>query len=103
MGLAAATTRPASEVCRRFEHENAALIAGHGSTKNVQSDSLSYAGAIAWNYDRTEILADALIHIVGVSRGLIATGVLLAVTAAHFAALELCEDCYRWFGRSHQR
>lgn len=87
MGLAAAaTTRPANKTCRRIENSSAAPDAGHDSNKAVDYDSCPCAGAIAWNYDRTEIFADALIHLIGVSLGLVAAGVLLVMTAIRSTA-----------------
>jgi hemolysin III len=43
------------------------------------------AGAIRWNYDRAELIADGIVHGVGVSFGLIA-GTALIILAAVFAS-----------------
>ena len=43
------------------------------------------AGAIRWNYDRAELIADGIVHGVGVSFGLIAATTLI-VLAAMFAS-----------------
>src|SRR5580692_11499376 len=41
------------------------------------------AGAIHWNYDRAELIADGVVHIVGVCFGLIAATVLIVLTAVY--------------------
>ncbi|MGC1552601.1 MAG: hemolysin III family protein, partial [Bradyrhizobium sp.] len=43
------------------------------------------AGAIRWNYDRAELIADGIVHGIGVFSGLIAATVLI-VLAAVFAS-----------------
>jgi hemolysin III len=47
------------------------------------------AGAIHWNYDRTEMIADGIVHAVGVSFGLIAATVLIVLTAIYATAFEV--------------
>ncbi len=37
-------------------------------------------GAIPWNYDRTEIIADGVIHSLGISLGLGAASTLIVIT-----------------------
>ena len=46
-------------------------------------------GAIAWNYTRTETIADLTIHVTGLCFGFTATAVLLAHTAIHAATTEI--------------
>ncbi|MEH6952422.1 hemolysin III family protein [Nitrobacter sp. NHB1] len=41
------------------------------------------AGAIRWNYDRAELIADGVVHVLGVLAGLIAATVLIAFTAVY--------------------
>src|SRR5690242_15202792 len=46
-------------------------------------------GAIAWNYTRTEIIADLTVHVAGLGFGFAAVTVLLAHAAVHAAAMNL--------------
>lgn len=59
--------------------------------KQNQNDSSMYAhaGAIAWNYDRVEVIADLIVHVVGVSFGAVASIMLLASAAAYATAPDL--------------
>src|SRR5690242_6266226 len=47
------------------------------------------AGAIRWNYDRAELIADGIVHGLGVFAGLIALTVLIVLTAVFASATEL--------------
>ena len=47
------------------------------------------AGAIRWNYDRAELIADGVVHIVGVCSGLIAATVLVVLTAVYATAFQV--------------
>lgn len=47
------------------------------------------AGAIRWNYDRAELIADGIIHGLGVFAGLIALTVLIVLTAVFATATEI--------------
>src|SRR6202011_4599433 len=47
------------------------------------------AGAIRWNYDRAELIADGVVHVVGVCFGLIAATVLVVLTAVYATAFEV--------------
>ncbi len=47
------------------------------------------AGAIRWNYDRAELIADGVVHGVGVLCGLIAATVLVVLTAVYATAFEV--------------
>ena len=42
-----------------------------------------------WNYDRAEMIADGVVHIVGVCFGLIAATVLIVLTAVYATALDI--------------
>ena len=47
------------------------------------------AGAIRWNYDRAELIADGVVHGVGVFCGLVAATVLVVLTAVYATAFEV--------------
>jgi len=47
------------------------------------------AGAIRWNYDRAELIADGIVHGLGVFAGLIALTVLIVLTAVFATAYEV--------------
>jgi hemolysin III len=47
------------------------------------------ADAMHWNYDRAEIIADGVVHIVGVCFGLIAATVLIVLAAVYASALDI--------------
>src|SRR5712672_3695148 len=47
------------------------------------------AGAIRWNYDRAELIADGVVHGVGVLGGLVAATVLIVLTAVYATPLEV--------------
>lgn len=47
------------------------------------------ADAIHWNYDRAELIADGVVHIVGVCAGLIAATVLIVLTSVYATAFEV--------------
>ena len=58
--------------------------------KQLASTSLhAAADAMHWNYDRAELIADGVVHIVGVSFGLIAATVLIVLTAVYATALDI--------------
>ena len=42
-----------------------------------------------WNYDRAELIADGVVHIVGVCFGLVAATVLIVLTAVYATALDV--------------
>ncbi|HEY6988401.1 MAG TPA: hemolysin III family protein [Bryobacteraceae bacterium] len=46
-------------------------------------------GAIAWNHSQIELLADPIIHVVGLCFGLIAVALLLAYAGVHDSSVEL--------------
>src|SRR3984957_2145091 len=47
------------------------------------------AGAIRWNYDRAELIADGIVHGIGVCFGLIATTVLIVLAGVFASAYEI--------------
>src|ERR1700761_7813706 len=57
-----------------------------------QFASTSYhaaSDAIRWNYDRIELIADGVVHAVGILFGLIAATVLVVLTAVYASALDI--------------
>jgi hemolysin III len=70
------------------------ITAGRGMTifqlKQLASTSLqAAAGAMHWNYDRAELIADGVVHAVGVFFGLVAATVLIVLTAVYATALDV--------------
>lgn len=58
--------------------------------KQLASTSVhAAADAMRWNYDRAELIADGVVHGVGVFFGLVAATVLIAMTAVHASALDI--------------
>jgi hemolysin III len=58
--------------------------------KQLASTSVhAAAGAVRWNYDRAELIADGVVHGVGVLWGLIAATVLIVLTAIYATPLDL--------------
>jgi len=58
--------------------------------KQLASTSLhAAADAMHWNYDRAEIIADGVVHIVGVCFGLVAATALIVLTAIYATALDI--------------
>jgi hemolysin III len=53
------------------------------------SSAHAAAGAIRWNYDRAELIADGIVHGVGVFGGLVAATVLVVLTAVYAGAYEV--------------
>ena len=47
------------------------------------------AGAMRWNYDRAELIADGVVHGIGVFCGLVAATVLIVLTAVYASALDV--------------
>ena len=47
------------------------------------------AGAVRWNYDRSEMIADAVVHITGVCFGLVAATALIVLTAVYASAVDV--------------
>ena len=58
--------------------------------KQIASTSIhAAAGAMHWNYDRAELIADGVVHIVGICVGLVAATVLIVLTAVYATAFEV--------------
>src|SRR5712672_3900113 len=58
--------------------------------KQLASTSANAAmGAVRWNYDRAELIADGVVHGVGVLGGLVAATVLIVLTAIYATGLEV--------------
>lgn len=58
--------------------------------KQLASNSIhAAAGAVRWNYDRAELIADGIVHAIGVSFGLVAATVLVVLTAVYATALDI--------------
>jgi hemolysin III len=58
--------------------------------KQFASTSLhAAADAMHWNYDRAEIIADGIVHAVGICFGLIAATTLVVLTAIYASALDI--------------
>lgn len=58
--------------------------------KHLASTSVhAAAGAIRWNYDRAELIADSIVHGIGVFSGLIATTVLIVLAGVFASTYEI--------------
>src|SRR6201747_129253 len=58
--------------------------------KQLATDSAhAMAGAVRWNYDRAELIADGIVHGIGVFGGLIAATVLIVLTAVYATAFDV--------------
>src|SRR6267154_4335497 len=58
--------------------------------KQLASTSVhAAAGAIRWNYDRAELIADGVVHGIGVFAGLIGATVLIVLTAVYATPFEV--------------
>ena len=58
--------------------------------KQLASTSIHAAtGAIRWNYDKVELIADGVVHAVGILSGLVAATVLVVLTAVYAGALAI--------------
>src|SRR5258708_10210785 len=58
--------------------------------KQLASTSANAAmGAVRWNYDRAELIADGVVHGIGVFGGLVAATVLIVLTAIYATPFEV--------------
>jgi hemolysin III len=58
--------------------------------KQIASNSAhAAAGTVRWNYDRAELIADGVVHGIGVFCGLVAATVLVVLTAVYATAFEV--------------
>jgi hemolysin III len=55
----------------------------------ASSSAHAAAGAIRWNYDRAELIADGVVHGIGVFCGVVAATVLVVLTAVYATAFEV--------------
>jgi hypothetical protein len=53
-------------------------------------------GAIQWNYDRTEIIADGVIHALGITLGLAAASTLIILTSGYSLQFMRCACLRCW-------
>lgn len=58
--------------------------------KQLASTSIHAAtGAIRWNYDRVELIADGVVHAIGILLGIIAATVLVVLTAVYASVFNI--------------
>ncbi len=57
--------------------------------KQLASNSIHAAGAVFWNYDRAELIADGIVHVVGICFGLVAATALIVLTAVYASPLDV--------------
>src|SRR5215467_2386127 len=58
--------------------------------KQLASTSIhAAAGAIRWNYDRVELIADGIVHGIGILAGIIAATVLVVLTAIYATVIDI--------------
>jgi hemolysin III len=58
--------------------------------KQLASTSVhAAAGAARWNFDRSELIADAVVHIIGVCFGLVAATALIVLAAVYASAIDV--------------
>src|SRR3954453_18102395 len=58
--------------------------------KQLASTSVHAAtDAMRWNYDRIEMIADGIVHVVGIAAGLVAATVLVVLTAIYASAVDI--------------
>jgi hemolysin III len=58
--------------------------------KQIASTSVhAAADAVGWHYDRAELIADGIVHAIGVILGLIAATTLVVLTAVYATALDI--------------
>ena len=57
--------------------------------KQFASTSVHAAGSMLWNYDRAELIADGVVHGIGVFGGLVAAIVLIVLAAVYASASEV--------------
>jgi hemolysin III len=55
----------------------------------ASSSAHAAAGAVRWNYDRAEMIADGVVHGIGVFGGLVAATVLIVLTAIYATPLDV--------------
>src|SRR6202162_6539911 len=55
----------------------------------ASSSAHAVAGAVRWNYDRAELIADGVVHGIGVFGGVVAATVLIVLAAVYATPLEV--------------
>src|SRR3981189_1188738 len=74
----------------RFVYEFAGTAMTIFRLKQLASPSAhAVAGAVRWNYDRAELIADGIVHGIGVFGGLVAATVLIVLTAVYATGFEV--------------
>src|ERR1700736_3098262 len=74
----------------RFSHHVRRAAMTIFRLKQLASTSVhAAAGAVRWNYDRAELIADGVVHGIGVFCGLVAATVLVVLTAVYATPLEV--------------
>src|ERR1700730_10687890 len=74
----------------RFSHHVCRAAMTVFRLKQFASTSVHAAtGAIRWNYDRAELIADGIVHGIGVFGGLVAATVLIVLTAVYATPFEV--------------
>jgi hypothetical protein len=69
------------------QRDSKALETDRLFAKNKSANHRTTVGAIPWNYDRSELIADGAIHFVGVGMGLGATTTLIVLTSGSSASI----------------
>ncbi|MBR0756720.1 hemolysin III family protein [Bradyrhizobium jicamae] len=57
--------------------------------KQLAQTSIHAAGTALWNYDRAELIADGVVHIVGICFGLVAATALVVLTAVYATTFDV--------------
>lgn len=58
--------------------------------KQLASTSVhAAAGVVRWNFDRSELIADGIVHIVGICFGLVAATALIVLTSVYATAIDV--------------
>jgi hemolysin III len=57
--------------------------------KQFASTSIQAAGTVLWNYDRAELIADGVVHVVGICFGLVAATALIVLTTVYASGLDV--------------
>src|SRR3954463_14115107 len=58
--------------------------------KQLASSSVhAAAGAVRWNFDRSELIADGVVHIVGICFGLVAATALIVLASGYATAIDV--------------
>src|ERR1700675_5058291 len=74
----------------RFSHHVRRAAMTVFRLKQLASTSVhAAAGAVRWNYDRAELIADGVVHGIGVFGGLVAATVLIVLAAVYATPLEV--------------